>query len=329
MRGRGGMGGGRGIMGNGVGNGFGPNPQMMHPQAMMGQGFDPSYGPRMAGYGGFSAAPAPQFPGMMSSFPPVGAVGMPGVAPHVNPAFFGRGIPANGMGMMPTTGMEGHGMGMWSDPGTSGWVGEDPGGRVAESSYGEDATSEHQYGDGSHERGRPNAMKEKDRPSEREWSGASNRKYRDDRDLESERDMPREKDVHDYEWSERRPHDDRALSRDREKPRERERDREREYERGDRDRDRDRYREDRDRDRDRYREDRDRHVDHHRYKERGPEYEDMDNYRYKDYGPGYDDEWDRGRSSRAYSKSRVPHEDDHCSRSRDAEYSKRRRLPSE
>ncbi|PIA41654.1 hypothetical protein AQUCO_02200231v1 [Aquilegia coerulea] len=324
-----GMGAGRGIMGNGGGNGFGQglaqNPQMMHPQAMMGQGFDPAYGPnmgRMGGYGGFPAAPNPSFPGMLPSFPPVGGVGLPGVAPHVNPAFFGRGMPANGMGMMPTAGMDGHGMGMWSDPGASGWGGEDPGGRVAESSYGEDAVSDHVYGDAIHDRGRPNAMKEKDRASERDFSGPPNRKYREDRDPGSDKDVPREKDEQDYGWSERRPHGDREVSRDRERVRDREHERER-------DRDRDRSREDRDRDRDRYREDRDRHIDHPRYKDRGPDYNDMDHHRYKDHGSEYDDEWDRGRSSRGYSKSRVSHEEDHRGRSRDVEYSKRRRLPSE
>ncbi|KAL5731718.1 hypothetical protein ACHQM5_004420 [Ranunculus cassubicifolius] len=330
-----GRGRGRGVIGNGVGTGFGqgmaPNHQMMHPQAMMG-GFDPSYGPnmgRMGGYG-FPAAPSPPYPGMMNSYPPVGGAGMTGVAPHVNPAFFGRGMPANGMGMMPTAGMDGQGMGMWPDPGTNGWGGEDPSGRVEESNYGEDAASEHQYGDASQDRGRPNAMKEKDMASERDWSGGPppNRKYRDDRDQASERDVPREKDGHDYEWPERRPHDDRELSRERERPRERDHDRERE--RGyDRDRDRDQHREERDRDRVRYREDRDRHVDHHRHKDRGSEYEEMDHYRHKDYGTEYDGEWDRGRSSRAYSKSRLPHDEDHRARSRDIEYSKRRRLPSE
>lgn len=90
---------------------------------------------------------------------------------------------ANGMGMMPATGVEGYGMGMWSDPNAAGWVGDNHGGRAGECSYGDEAASNHQYGDRSHERGGwPNAMKEKERASEQEWSGASNRRYRDDRE---------------------------------------------------------------------------------------------------------------------------------------------------
>ncbi|XWS37314.1 hypothetical protein CRYUN_Cryun19dG0032500 [Craigia yunnanensis] len=118
MRNRAGGMGGRGIMGNG-GNGFGQGigaaPPLMHPQSMMGQGFDPAFGGpmgRMGSYGGFPGAPTPPFPGILSSFPPVAGVGLPGVAPHVNPAFFGRGMPMNGMGMMPTSGVDGPNMGI-------------------------------------------------------------------------------------------------------------------------------------------------------------------------------------------------------------------------
>ncbi|XVE54755.1 hypothetical protein DITRI_Ditri03aG0107200 [Diplodiscus trichospermus] len=316
MRNRAGGMGGRGIMGNGgngFGQGIGATPPLMHPQSMMGQGFDPAFGGpmgRMGNYGGFPGAPTPPFSGMLSSFPPVAGVGLPGVAPHVNPAFFGRGMPINGMGMMPTSGVDGPNMGMWSDPSMGGWGGDEHcGGRAGESSYGEEVASDHQYGEVSHDRGWQNPMKEKDRASEREWSGSSERRYRDDREPGYDRDMPREKDMgHGHEWPERRHRDDRDTGRERDRERDRDRERSR-----DRERERDRER-DRDRDRDRYREDRDRYADHHRYREREPE---------------HDDEWDRGRSSRTHSKSRLSQEEEHRSRSRDADYGKRRRLTSE
>ncbi|KAL9235246.1 hypothetical protein vseg_010022 [Gypsophila vaccaria] len=311
-----GMSGGRGMMVNG-GNGFGqggmgPNPPLMHPQAMMGQGFDPGFGPmgRMGNYGGFPGGPTPPFPGMMSSFPPVGNVGLPGVAPHVNPAFFGRGMPMNGMGgMMPNGGVDGP-MGMWSDPNMGGWPGDDHGGRAGESSYGEEAASDHQYGEASHDRsGWQNSVKEKEKTSERDFSGSSDRRYRDEREPGYDREMPREKETaHDVDWQEKKHRDDREV-RDRERSRDRDRERSRERDR-ERSRDRDRERE---RDRDRYREDRDRHADHHRYKDREAD---------------YDEEWDRGRSSRTHSKSRISH-DEERSRSRDADYGKRRRVTSE
>ncbi|GFQ04315.1 glycine-rich RNA-binding protein 7 [Phtheirospermum japonicum] len=144
------------------------------------------------GVRGLAAAP---FSGMLSSFGPVGNVGLPGVAPHVNPAFFGRGMPMNGMGMMPNPGVEGPNMGMWSDPNMGGWQGEEHGARAGESSYGEEAVSDHQYGEGSQERGPwpNNAVKEKDRGSERDWSGSSERRYKDDRDHERGRDRDRER----------------------------------------------------------------------------------------------------------------------------------------
>lgn len=316
MRNRGGMG-GRGIMGNGgngFGQGIGATPPLLHPQSMMNQGFDPAFGGpmgRMGGYGGFPGGPTPPFSGILPSFPAVGGVGLPGVAPHVNPAFFGRGMPMNGMGMMSTSTVDGPNMGMWSDPSMGGWGGEEHGGgRAGESSYGEEAASEHQYGEVSHDRGGwPNAMREKDRVSERDWSGSSERRYKDDRDQGYERDAPREKDMgQDHEWSERRHRDEREAGRERDRERDRDRERSR-----DRDRDRERDRE-RDRDRDRYKEERDRYADHHRYRDREADHED---------------EWERGRSSRTHSKSRLSQEDDHHSRSRDADYGKRRRLTSE
>ncbi|KAL1533975.1 cleavage and polyadenylation specificity factor subunit 6-like [Salvia divinorum] len=307
MRNRAGGMSGRGLSGNGFGQ-VGGAPPMMHPQAMMGQGFDHAFAGhmgRMGGYGGFPGAPAAPFPGILSSFGPVGNVGLPGVAPHVNPAFFGRGVPLGGMGMVPTPGVEGPNMGMWSDPNMGGWAGDEHGGRAGESSYGEEATSDHQYGEGSQERGPwPNTMKDKDRGSERDWSGSSERRYRDDRGAGYERDAPREKDVRqDYDWSERRHRDDKDVGRDRQKEREKDRERSLDHERGGRERERERHRDDRDR-----------YADHHRHKNREAE---------------YDDDWDRGRSSRSHGKSRVSHEEEHRSRSRDADYGKRRRLTSE
>ncbi|GMI67385.1 hypothetical protein like AT5G55670 [Hibiscus trionum] len=316
MRNRAGGMGGRGIMGNG-GNGFGQGmgaaPPLMHPQSMMGQGFGPAFGGamgRMGSYGGFPGALMPPFSGMLNSFPPVGGVGLPGVAPHVNPAFFGRGMPMNGMGIVPSSGVDGPNMG-WSDPGMGGWGGDEHGGgRAGESSYGEEAAFDHQHGEASHDRGGwQNPTKEKDRASEKEWSGSSEKRYRDDREPGYDRDMPGEKDIgHGPDWPERGHQDDRDIGRERDRDRERDRERSR-----DRDRNRDRER-DRERDRDRYREDKDRYADHHRYKDRESE---------------HDNDWDRGRSSRTHSKSRLSQEEEHRSRSRDADYGKRRRLTSD
>ncbi|CAI0458734.1 unnamed protein product [Linum tenue] len=220
IRGRGGMGAkgmmggaagvGGGINGGGYGPGLGgpafggPGAGMMPPQAMMGAGFDPTYMGRGAGFGGFGGAPG--FPGMLPQFPSVNTMGLAGVAPHVNPAFFGRGMAPNAMGMMGTSGMEGPGMGMWSETGMGGW-GEEHGRKTRESSYGaEDGASDYGYGEASHEKnGRSSAApREKERPSGRDWSGTSDRRHREEREQEwdrSERDHrePRhreEKDSH-------------------------------------------------------------------------------------------------------------------------------------
>ncbi|XP_076953920.1 uncharacterized protein LOC143628143 [Bidens hawaiensis] len=194
--------GGRGMGRGGRGmNGYGP--QFGGPM-----GFDPSFGGRMGGYGAFPGGPTPPFSGMMPSFPPVGNVGLPGLAPHVNPAFFSRG-----MGMMPGGRVDGPNMGMWSDSNMPEWTGDEHGGR-GESSYGEEAGSDQQCG-------------EKDR----------------DRDPGYERDLPRDKDVvHENEWPERRH---RSRDRDRDRVRERSWDRGRDRHREERDRyaDHHRYRE--------------------------------------------------------------------------------------
>ncbi|XP_077250588.1 uncharacterized protein LOC143890000 [Tasmannia lanceolata] len=207
MRGRGSIG-GRGMVGGtaGVGSGAtgghygqglavpgmgGPPGGMMHPQSMMSAGFDPTYMGRGGGYAGFSG---PAFPGMMPSFPAVNTVALPGVAPHVNPAFFGRGMSANGIGIMGSTGMEGHQM--WTDTNMVGWVGDDHG-RTTESSYGgDDVASDYGYAEVNHESGgRSNAPREKDRGSERDWPGNSERRQRDERESDwdrSDRDRYRE-----------------------------------------------------------------------------------------------------------------------------------------
>eukprot|EP01018_Ginkgo_biloba_P035121 Gb_22175 [translate_table: standard] len=215
-RGRGNMGGknmGGGSSGSGGGGGghygqgllgpMGGQPGgMMHPQGMMGnQGFDPTFAPQMGrgggggGYGGFPPH-APPFPGMVPSFPAVGSVGLPGVAPHVNPAFFGRGMNNNGMGMMPSGGgIEGHHGGMWTDPNMGGWGGDGHSRRMGESSYGEDAGSEYGYGEKSHERGgRSSAPRNRERGGESDWVGTSEKRHRNDREMDWDRDRYREKD---------------------------------------------------------------------------------------------------------------------------------------
>ncbi|KAL3649833.1 hypothetical protein CASFOL_006236 [Castilleja foliolosa] len=263
MRGRGGMGnrpnaggGGGGNYGQGLnGPGFGGPPGMMHPQGMMGPGYDLAFMGRGGAYGGFSG---PGFPGMMPQYQGVNSMGLPGVAPHVNPAFFGRGMAPNGMGMMGNAGMGGPHSGMWNEANMGGWGGEEQhGGR--ESSYaGEDNASEYGYTEASHEKGMHSSAvsREKERNSERDWSSnPSEKRHREEREHDGER-----------------------------------------YERNGR------YREEKD-----------------RYRE----------YRHKDRDSGYDDDWDRGQSSRSRSRSGAVPEDDHRSRSRDADYGKRRRMPSE
>lgn len=202
-RGRGGAMGARNMVGNnggvggatggGYGQGLavpafgGPAGGMMNPQGMMGSGFDPTYMGRGGGYGGF---PGPAFPGMLPSFPAVNTMGLAGVAPHVNPAFFGRGMAANGMGMMGSAGMEGHHPGMWNDPNMGGWGGEEHGRRTRESSYGaDDGASEYGYGEANNEKvvRSSAASREKERGSERDWSGNSERRPRDEREQDWDR----------------------------------------------------------------------------------------------------------------------------------------------
>ncbi|XP_076933778.1 uncharacterized protein LOC143599790 [Bidens hawaiensis] len=257
MRGRGGMGPknvntpgfGNGPAGGGYGGpGFGGPPGgFMHPQGMMGgAGFDPTYMGRGA-YGGF---PGTGFPGMMPQFPGVNPMGLTGVAPHVNPAFFNRG-------MMGDTGM---GMG-WGGEDHGQSQGQGQGQRTRESSYGgEDGDSEHGYGggEGSHEKLTATRSNAVSREKDREWSENTEKRHRDERDPM----------------------------------------------------DRDRYEKDY-----KYKEEKDSYRDHHRHKDRNT---------------GYEDDWDRGgqSSTQSRSRSRAMPEDDrrhHRSRSRDADYGKRRR----
>ncbi|KAL8518361.1 hypothetical protein ACS0TY_009658 [Phlomoides rotata] len=193
---------------------------------------------RGGGYGGFSGH---GYPGMLPPYPPVNSMGLLGVAPHVNPAFFGHGMAPNGMGMMGTSGMDAHHSGMWADNNMGGWGGEEHGRGTRESSYGgEDNASEY---------GMERKVRRKHNPEKRA------KRHREERDHE-----------------------------------------------------RDRY----DRDH-KYREEKDRSRD----------------YRHKVRDTGYEDDWDKGQSSRSHSKPCAVPEDDHRSRSRGADYSKRRRMPFE
>ncbi|KAI3744734.1 hypothetical protein L1987_57825 [Smallanthus sonchifolius] len=186
-RGNWGRGGGQGGMnraGGGYGGpAFGGPGGFMHPQGMMGGGFDPTYVGRGAGYGGF---PGPGFPGMMPQFPGVNAMGLAVVAPHVNPAFFGRGMGGSGMGMMGTGGIEGPQAGMWGDTSMGGgWGGEEhgQGQRTRESSYGGEDGG---YGGGeaSHEKVATTKSNAVSREKERDWSGNSEKRHheREERD---------------------------------------------------------------------------------------------------------------------------------------------------
>ncbi|XP_022859967.1 cleavage and polyadenylation specificity factor subunit 6-like [Olea europaea var. sylvestris] len=175
---------GQGLVG---GPAFGGHPGIMHPHGMMGPGFDPAFMGRGAGYGGFSG---PAFPGMIPPFPAVNPMGLPGVAPHVNPAFFNRGMSSNGMSMMGTAGMDGPHSGMWNDPNMGGWGGEEQGRGTRESSYGgEDNASEYGHGEASLDKGVRSsaATREKERNSERDWSINSEKRHRDEREHDQDR----------------------------------------------------------------------------------------------------------------------------------------------
>ncbi|XP_038693194.1 cleavage and polyadenylation specificity factor subunit 6-like [Tripterygium wilfordii] len=223
MRGRGGMGaknmGGAGIGGPAGGGGYGqglagpafvgPAGSMMYPQGMMGAGFDPTF----MGHGGYGGFSGPGFPGMLPSFPAVNAMGLAGVAPHVNPAFFARGMAPNGIRMMGSSSMDGHHAGMWADSGMGAWGGEEQGRRTRESSYGgDDGASEYGHGEVNHEKGgRPTAAsREKDRGSDRDWSGNTDRRQRDER----EQDWDRSEREHRYQEEKDNYRDHRQRERD-------------------------------------------------------------------------------------------------------------------
>ncbi|CAA0814114.1 RNA-binding (RRM/RBD/RNP motifs) family protein [Striga hermonthica] len=197
MRGRGGMG-NRNMMGTAPnagnfgqglnGPGIGGPPGLMHPQGMMGPGFDLAFMGRGAGgYGGFSS---PAFPGMLPPFQGMNSMGgLPGVAPHVNPAFFGRGMSPSGMGMMGNAGgMGGPHSGMWNDGNNmGGWGGQEHG---RESSYaGEDNASEYGYGEVSHDKGvrSSGASRDKERNLDRDWSSNPEKRHREEKEHDGER----------------------------------------------------------------------------------------------------------------------------------------------
>eukprot|EP00897_Mesotaenium_endlicherianum_P009435 jgi/Mesen1/851/ME000112S11001 len=107
------------------GRGGGPMKQMM-----MGFGMGPppppppgATFPRGPGGGGYGPGGAGMGPDMGPPFPNMGA-GLPGVAPHINPAFFGRGGGGAGLGPGPGGAMDG--------PPPPGWEGPGPGGPMWE-----------------------------------------------------------------------------------------------------------------------------------------------------------------------------------------------------
>lgn len=212
----------------------GPPGGMMPPRGMMGQGFEPGFGPPGGGYGmgpgggGFG----PRGPMFGPSFPPMGP-GLPGVPAHVNPAFFGRGN-ANGSGMGP--GMEGP-PGGWGEVGMPGWdehqrhmrdggyAGEDMGG--AEFGYGGEMgrvgpTRERERGAGEGEWG-PERRRREERSGERmeDWERSDRHRmgerdgYRDQRGDRSEREKDKDWDRADRpSRGPRDKEDERARSRE-------------------------------------------------------------------------------------------------------------------
>lgn len=198
-RARGNMG-SKGISGGAAyGQGFTPmgsHPSgMIMPQGMMGQAYDPGYGPPMgrggASYGGY-VIPGPPFSGLVPQFPSLGPGAFTGVAPHVNPAFF-RNATANGMGMVAGNGMDASLSGLWGDGNLSGWGAEENDRRAREANYGDDIGGA-DYGYGSemgYEKGRVSGgrEKERDRNTDGDWS---ERRRWDDRDGEREGHRERE-----------------------------------------------------------------------------------------------------------------------------------------
>ncbi|KAI5055353.1 hypothetical protein GOP47_0030498 [Adiantum capillus-veneris] len=170
---------------------------MMMPQAMMGQGYDPGYGPPRgsSGYGGY-VLPGPPFTGMVQPFPTMGPGTLPGVAPHVNPAFFGRNSTANGMGMMGGSGMEGSQSAMWGDANMSGWGADEHDRRGREASYDDDAAdSDYTYSNElAYEKSR--GAEELNR-ADAEWP--ERRRHRDREGYRDQREREREGEKDDWE----------------------------------------------------------------------------------------------------------------------------------
>ncbi|KAL2634952.1 hypothetical protein R1flu_006431 [Riccia fluitans] len=208
MAARGGIGGGGGgapfqgppgPMGGGPGG-------MMPPQGMMGGGFDPAFGPPMGGRGGYGMGPggpgagfgprAHPFgagPGIGPPFPAMGP-GLPGVAPHVNPAFFGR---ANGNG--PGIGMDGP-AGGWGEGPMPGWVGEEHERRMVY--VDEMGGPDYGYpGEMGPERLRPGPAREpRERGADGEWVAAERRRREDRGEGEWDRERHRERGEREGYW---------------------------------------------------------------------------------------------------------------------------------
>ncbi|KAL0694367.1 hypothetical protein Bca4012_061547 [Brassica carinata] len=171
---------------------------MMHPQGMMGAGgFDPTFMGRGGGYGGF---PGLAYPGMPQPYPGVNPMGMVGIAPHVNPAFFGGA----GMGTMGNSGMSGvHAGGMWNEASGGGGGGEEGG-----SEYGG-------YEDENQEKEEKQPSRDKERSTtERDWSESSggDRRHKSHRE---EKDSHREYKHRDSEEYDRGQSSSKSRSRSR------------------------------------------------------------------------------------------------------------------
>ncbi|XP_058783991.1 uncharacterized protein LOC131658744 [Vicia villosa] len=182
------------------GGGMGGRPIMMGSMGITG------------GYAGFPGGLVPPFPGNFSSCP---GVGLHGLAPYGNYSFYGRGMHMHGMGVIPSSGMYVPNMGMWPGLDMGRWGGDEHGGgKVAESGYGDEAASDHKYEEVDCDRGElPNAMREKDRGSERDLPGTSERTFKDDRVHEIDRCVPSENNSDKYDR-------DRERGRDRDRNRE-------------------------------------------------------------------------------------------------------------
>lgn len=197
----------------------GPPGGMMPPQGMMGQGFDPGFGPPMGRGGGYGMGPGggfgPRGPPFGPPFPPMGP-GLPGVPAHVNPAFFGR---ANGNGPLGPGGMEGPPAG-WGEVGMPGW--EEHERRMREGGYAGEEMNGADFGYGGEMGGRGVPGRDRERAAaEGEWAVAERRRREDRGDRGEE-----------WERGERHRAGDREGYRE---PRERsERDKDKDWERGDR-----------------------------------------------------------------------------------------------